>query len=48
VEQCFFGAPVSLLPGGSLNIIANDKWNPLDNEIATVLHEALKPYVDRN
>jgi hypothetical protein len=25
VEQCFFGAPVSLLPGGSLNIIANDK-----------------------
>ena len=48
VEQALFGAPVPLFPDGRLNIIANHTLDSVDTKLATVVREALKPYVDRN
>jgi hypothetical protein len=48
VEQALFGAPVPLMPAGRVNIIPNQTLDTLDGEIATIVRQALQPYVDRS
>lgn len=47
MEQFLFGAPVPMFLDGRVNIIANQTLDSFDKEIATAVHSALKPYVDK-